>query len=46
MTAWAILGAMVLLGVVTATILGVVRLDEHFRDEQQGHPPHRRSRIA
>ena len=46
MTAWAILGAVVLLGVVTATVFSVVRLDEHFRDEQQGHPPHGRSRIA
>jgi len=45
MTAWTIVGALMLISVVTATIFSVVRLDDHFRDEQQGHPvgPHDRA---
>lgn len=34
MTAWTILGALVFISAVTVTICSVVRLDDHFRDEQ------------
>ena len=38
MTAWSIVGALVFISAVTVTILSVVRLDGHFRDEQHGYP--------
>jgi hypothetical protein len=38
MTAWTLVGGLMLISAVTLTILSVVRLDGRFRGEQQGLP--------